>query len=269
MDAGQALRDGENALRDFISLVLEGEKGVAWVDNSGVSADRIAEWRRRQEEEERRLPTGTPDARLIYYADFYDLKTILKKNWSGQLSEAFGKFKTIEVFLDQLESFRNPEAHRRELLTHQKHLVVGISGYIRNRIARYRSSMETSDSYYPRLESVSDNFGNSWVPKGHRSLGVLITDTRLRVGDSVELVVAATDPKDESLEYAAVLIHRRGLRTWQDQNVLTISVGREDVRRAFDVRVRIRSRREFHARSDHDDEVVFRYEVLPPRPDTL
>ena len=51
----------------------------------------------------------------MYYADFYDLRTILKK-WAGEFSNALGDWKTIEVWLTELEKLRDPDAHRRELL---------------------------------------------------------------------------------------------------------------------------------------------------------
>ena len=39
-----------------------------------------------------------------------------------------GEWKTMEVWLDELEKLRNPDAHRRELLPHQKQLAAGIAG---------------------------------------------------------------------------------------------------------------------------------------------
>ena len=266
MDISQALKDAENALRDFISLVLEEKGGSDWASESGVSADRVSRWRERQAEDIKRLPTGTPDARLIYYADFYDLKTILKKHWADHFKAAFDDLKTTEVFLDQLESFRNPDAHRRELLPHQKHLVIGISGYIRNRISRYRSRIESSDSYYPRLESVTDSYGNSWLPsRMHNLPSTCDTGTRLRVGDNLELIVAATDPEGQNVQYAVQIISRSFHEVWQDDNVLGITIDEGDVAKVFVLRVRIRSQRQFYAKGSYDDEVSFMYEVLPPQ----
>ena len=68
------------------------------------------------------------EERLIYYADFYDLKTILKKNWDTSFADALGDWKTFDVWLTELEKLRDPDAHRRELLPHQKSLIIGISG---------------------------------------------------------------------------------------------------------------------------------------------
>jgi hypothetical protein len=145
IDITQALKDTENALRDFISSVLQKKFGGNWVEQCGVSPERIKRWQERKVEEEKRQKFGVIEERLIYYADFYDLKTILKKHWVGEFSEGLGDWKTMEVWLDELGRLRDPEAHRRELLPHQKHLAVGIAGEIRTRIVRYRSKQETSE----------------------------------------------------------------------------------------------------------------------------
>lgn len=59
----------------------------------------------------------------------------------------------MEVFLTELEKLRDPEAHRRELMPHQKALAYGISGEIRTQITRFRSEQDTGESYFPRIES--------------------------------------------------------------------------------------------------------------------
>ena len=56
------------------------------------------EWQERKEVEGRRQPGGFIEPRLIYYADFYDIQTILEKHW-GKFSEALGDWKTIRVYL--------------------------------------------------------------------------------------------------------------------------------------------------------------------------
>jgi hypothetical protein len=159
MDITQILKDTENSLRDFIGYILSKSFGADWEQKCGVSDDRLNKWRERKESEEKRQKAGACDERLIYYADFYDLKTILQKHWR-LFSEALGEFKTVEVWLTVLEKLRDPDAHRRELLPHQKDLILGISGELRTRIARYRSSQETAEAYYPRIEFAADNLGS-------------------------------------------------------------------------------------------------------------
>src|SRR3990172_13440205 len=129
-DVSQTLRDTENALRDFIAYVLQEKLGSGWESNSGVSPERLAKWAERKKIEGKRQDAGAVDERLIYYADFYDLQTILRKHWQ-YFAVALGDLKTIEVWLGELEKTRDPDAHRRELLPHQKDLILGISGEIR------------------------------------------------------------------------------------------------------------------------------------------
>ncbi len=185
MDVTQALADAENTLRDFIGLTLNKQLGADWINKCGVTPERIIIWKGRKDTESKRQQSGVVEERLLYYADFYDISTILKKNWSGDLSEALGEWKTMEIFLKELEKLRDPDAHRRQLMPHQKSLAIGISGEIRSRIVRFRSKRETSEDCFSRLESVRDNLGNIWT-YGDNNFG-LNTQMLLRPRDSVDL----------------------------------------------------------------------------------
>jgi hypothetical protein len=170
VDITQALRDAENTLRDFIALILSRKFGTDWEAQCGVSEDRLEKWKERKITEAKRQDAGAVDARPIYYADFYDLQKILRKHWDPLFEPAFGKLRTMEVWLAELEKLRDPDAHRRPLLPHQRDLASGISGEIRTKIARYRSAQETSDAYYPRIESAADNLGNGWKVGNDRTI---------------------------------------------------------------------------------------------------
>ena len=256
-DITQALKDTENSLRDFIAVVLRTKFGESWLENCGVSSERLEKWKERKVEEGKRQESGVIEQRLIYYADFYDLRTILKKHWSGEFSNALGDWKTIEVWLSELEKLRDPDAHRRELLPHQKHLILGISGEIRTRLVRYRSKQETSEDYYPRIESVRDNLGNIYTYGD----GNIFTGMRLRVGDVIEFVITATDPLGEALQYSIM----PSLQSWQDGNVISLRLTERHVQQRFQVMLAVKSGRKFHANKDYDDGVIFNYEVLPPK----
>lgn len=189
-DAGQALKDTENALRDFIAEVLESKFGAEWIHQCGVTANRLSEWQRKKEAEVKRQRSGTIEERLIYYADFYDLEPILKSHWSGEFTAALGELKTMQVWLDELGRLRDPDAHGRELLPHQMALAVGIAGEIRTRLIRYRSKMETAADCFPRIETVRDSVGNLYMHSGRTGL----SKVSLRPGDVVDFVVTASDP---------------------------------------------------------------------------
>ncbi|MBW4440682.1 MAG: hypothetical protein KME10_05480 [Plectolyngbya sp. WJT66-NPBG17] len=262
MDLTQALKDTENSLRDFIATVLSKRFGDDWAEKCGVSQQRITAWRERKQVEEKRQVSGVVEERLIYYADFYDLKTILKKHWSLDFSPVFGDWKTMEVWLTEMERLRDPDAHRRELLPHQKHLALGIAGEIRTRLIRYRSKMETSEDYFPRIESARDSLGNTWTyGQTNRSNHLY----RLRPGDFIEFIITASDPIGGNLQYALTVTGYHHNPNWQDSNTLSLTIEASHVRRDFGVMLWLRSLREFHAIGDYDDSVTFQYEVLPPR----
>jgi hypothetical protein len=265
IDVTQALKDTENSLRDFISYVLSDHFGSDWEQKCGVPEDRLKRWKERKETEKERQKSGARDERLIYYADFYDLKTILQKNWK-LFSSALGKKTTLEVWLNELGKLRDPDAHRRELLPHQKNLILGLSGEIRTKITRYRSSQETSESYYPRIEFAADNLGNSWKIGDNKEVN---TRMILRPGDLLEYVVTASDPLGEPINFQYTIgtparhnSHRSG---WTSKNSYTFEVTDKCVGISFSVEINIISSREYHATAWWDDGVKFIYEVLPPR----
>ncbi len=262
MDVTQALRDTENALRDFIASALSKSLGDDWVEKCGVPPDRIQKWKDRKLVEESRQESGVVDERLIYYADFFDLKTILKKNWSGEFSEALGDWKTMEVWLNELEKLRDPDAHRRELLPHQKHLALGIAGEIRTRLVKYRSKKETSEDCFPRIESVRDSLGNIWTPG--EPFDIVFTRMVLRPGDTIDYVVTARDPEDLPIEFR-LEVRNRSKTEWQHTGNFNVAITDEDIGRYFTVSISIRSPRPYHAHGSYDQNVEFKYTVLPKK----
>ncbi len=262
-DVHQALKEAENSLRDFIGDVLAKRFGSNWISECGISVRKIKRWKQLKAEEAERQRGGLVEERLLYYSNLLDLKTILAQNWLGEFEKVFGDRRTIEVFIDELVKLRDPHAHQRELLPHQKHLVLGLSGEIRNRLIKYRSKMETGEDYYPRLESIRDSLGHVWVPADDTRL-IFDTRARLRPGDPVEWVVSATDPMDDTLSYNAAITGGRETG-WQENNVLSLTMTNADVGRSCFVSIHIRSPREYHARGEYDDYLTFEYEVLQPK----
>jgi hypothetical protein len=262
MDISQALKDTENSLRDFIAATLRKKYGDNWIDSCGMPEDRINHWKGRKNDEERRQKSGVVEERLLYYADFYDIKTILHKNWGKmpEFPDTFGDWKTTEVWLSELEKLRDPDAHRRELLPHQKNLVLGIAGEIRTRIIRYRSKQETIEGYFAKIESVRDSLGNIWTPSDPQPIKTGMT---LRVGDTVDFVITATDPLGETLLYSILPKNRD--RLWQEENYGSWTVSHDQVGHQVNVFLLVSSSRDYRAHDYYDDVVVFTYDVLPPR----
>jgi hypothetical protein len=258
MDLTQALRDTENALRDFIANTLRDKFGNEWIEMCGVSEERIARWKERKQTEEKQQETGAVEERLLYYADLYDLKNILKKNWN-EFTVALGDWKTMDVWLTEMERMRNPDAHRRELLPHQKHLALGIAGEIRTRLVKYRSKQETSKDYFPRIESVRDNLGNIYTYGSDNSVRTRMT---VRPGDVLDFVVTASDPLGEELLYC-ISVENEDMSQWQDANSFSLAFTEAHIGRTSRVTLYIQSKRKYHASKFWDEFVEFKYTVLP------
>jgi hypothetical protein len=255
LEIQQTLKDCENSLRDFIALTLERKYGGEWINTIQLNPERIEIWKARKENDSERHQATTTEEHLINYADIDDLRQILLSNWEGDFVDALGDFKTIDVFLEILSRFRNPDIHRRPMLTFQKHLLLGISGDIRNKLTVFRSLQELNREGFPRLESVRDNLGNIWVPG--KSVRIK-SGMNLHVGDLLEYVVTATDPQDGDLFYSI------NGKSWSQGNVLTIAVEPRHISKETVFSIMVRSERKFHAfPNGYDDRVAFEYQVFP------
>ena len=263
LDVTDALRDTNNALRDFIGAVLSAQFGRDWIERCGATPDRVQKWTERKAIEPRRFAaSGIVEEALLYYADFDDLKTLLQKNWAGPFSDALGDWKTTEVWLEELERMRDADAYRRELLPHQKQLALGIAGEIRTRLVRYRSKRETAADCFPLIESVRDSLGNLWTASDPSAdLRQLDTKAVLRAGDQIAFVITACDPEDGALEYRV----SRGLGGWTETSTLSYTFTEQDVAETVWIELMMRSKRPHHAKKVFDDAVTFGYRVLPPR----
>lgn len=261
IDVTQALKDAENLLRDFIAQVLERKFGGGWIDQCGVPSKTVEHWKQRKETEaQRQHRSGTVEERLLYYAEFHDLAPILKRHWDGgDFAAALGDWKTLEVWLAELHKLRDPDAHRRELLPHQKALAVGIAGEIRTRLVKFRSKLETAEDCFPRIDMVRDNLGNLY-PHSH---GASRSKVNLRVGDVVDFVVTASDPLEGQLSYGMTVMPNHHSPVWQEANTFQWRV--ERVGAPVGVYFWVKSERSEHAHEAYDDLRMTAYDVLPTR----
>lgn len=271
MDVSVALRRAENLIRDTLHQVLSLSIGQEWTNTCGVSPERLKKWKERQIEDEKKK--GQSDPRLIYYSDFYDLATIIEKSWDKGLSRVFLDKKETETLLKILEDFRNPEAHRREFLSFEVQLAAGISGLIRSKITQYYSTMETSDSYYPRLEFAQDNIGSTYsIGKSKH----ITSNRKLRPGDEIHFKLVGSDPMGDTIEYFIypnsrneIQAIRNGELQWNKTGDFSFEILPEYVGKEFIFVAAIRSKRDHHAEEQHvigkiDDKITFTYEVFPP-----
>ncbi len=118
----------ENTFRRLILLII-GEDVISYK----ISQDRILKWTEKRDTESRKTKGVLFEDRLIYYSDFYDLKSIITKNWELFLPILHDK-KRFEIFFNVLEHLRNNIAHGRTLTLSQEHLLTGITLDLKNLI---------------------------------------------------------------------------------------------------------------------------------------
>lgn len=182
------INDYENLLRDIIINQL-GLDSLVYK----VTPERIKIWNEKKDIESKRK-IGLFEERIIFYSDFYDLKTIITKNWELFLPIFLNK-KRFEIFFEEVEKYRNSIAHGRPLLKSQLLLLEGILLDQKNLKTIYHNKDEMKEDYFIRINRITDNIGNIW------STSINANDKLLRVGDNYELLVEAVDPKDREIEY--------------------------------------------------------------------
>ncbi|MGO9180133.1 MAG: hypothetical protein ACLQBX_15245 [Candidatus Limnocylindrales bacterium] len=259
---GEALAAAENALRDLIETVLGGTPD--WLKTSGLSPERMAamEGRQRDEASSRGGGVANVEARTLYYAELFDLQTILDKHWS-KFAPCLGDRKTFMAMFERMEDFRNPDAHGRELLPFARHLALGITGEIRNRVAIFRSGSGPTKQYFPHIESIRDHFGH--VVSGH-SQGSALTSTgiTLHSGDEVVFELRAWDPEGAALRWEFTITGREGV--WEvapEDGLFTWHVREVDIGETVTAFFNIVSSRPYHRDATNDDYAMFSYRVLP------
>lgn len=255
MDIGQAIKDSENALRDFLEYSLERNLGADWTEKCSIPAARVDKWHERKAQSEIDSAPNSGEERILYYAPYEDLYDLISHNWIGDFQATFTDRDQLLAYLKVLEKYRHPDMQRRELLVYQKHLILGISGELRSKITAFRSLMEIGKEGYPRVEYIKDSLGNMWVPGKPRRVK---TNCNLHPGMTIEFIVQANDPEGMPLEYK---LHGD---KWQSGNILFFTVAPKHVQKQAQLSITIRSPRKFHAYPlGYDDRVVFEYQILP------
>lgn len=126
-EAHGQIRELERSLRILIRTRLERKFGSSWEQSSGVTEERLKKWRERR--------GSKTKVSLIDFSDFYDLRTIIEKNWE-MFANCFENRKRTDVFLAQLELLRNDLAHNRDMGREQSMLCIGMSSDLLDRIRR-------------------------------------------------------------------------------------------------------------------------------------
>jgi len=204
----------ENTLRRLIISFI----GANDSSNYKVSPDRIEKWKEKRDIELKKNKGILFENRLIYYSDFYDLKTIIDKNWET-FSPALNNKKRFEIFFKEVENYRNTVAHGRNLTLSQNLLLEGILIDIKNTITIYHNKNEMKNDFFIEVIKINDNLGNIWSKNQNWNKPVL------RVGDEYELLIEANDPKDREIEYQIFTL--ADFKIKQKSNRFNFEVGNE------------------------------------------
>jgi len=204
IDVNKELKILEQALRDVIVFALNLKYGTNWINHLKITDERKGIWKQKMEEEAKRLKGIIIDNRIIYYSDFYDLEAIIDKHWNDTFKEIFDNKKQIEVFLDIISTYRVAIAHNKELLEHQKNLLIGISGMIRRCIAEYKADKDNEDNYYPKFQSIIINGMDIITPNG----SIQLYNKNYHVGDEIEVIVNVITPPDIKVNFAICMSNK-------------------------------------------------------------
>ena len=262
----EAVRLVELDLRQLVRIVL----GSSWMDGAlaGGVVD-VTKLEAKVADERGRRPATVVSTDLLDYTEFTQLQVlILDKQWEA-FAPALGKKRHIETYLSKIAGFRNPTMHARALLPFEEHLVLGISGELRNRIAIYRNTKEQSSMYYPVVQSITDNFGN--IHDGVTN-AIIQTGVRMEIGETVKFTCRATDPEDRELHWqlcsnAAGHPDRQTDEATGNEVVLSYTFTRADVSEQVPLLITLSSSGEFHrlpGSTAWDATAMFHYAVNPP-----
>lgn len=241
----------ENSLRSIISLIL-GESDTA---DFKVSPDRIEKWKEKREIEKKKYNGVLVEARIIYYSDFYDLETIILKHWE-KFKDVFDDKKRFEVLFKEVENFRNTLSHGRELLPYQEEFLKGIVGDLKTKIVLFHNKNMNVDDYFIKILKVSDNIGHIW------GSDVWIKRPILRVGDTIELLVEAYDPKGREITYELRLLYSSGVehKVRDKEGRFTIDIIKEMISKNIFIRITASTEESEYENEDSENIV---YSVLP------
>lgn len=267
MEPTQALAVLEVGLRNLIIERL----GEDWLDLPGAPTRESLEKRRASEQRKRHAAVVSEE--LLAYTMTPDLGTVIFANWDASES-VFPDRVRLEALFGIVQDVRNTVAHSRDLLPFERELLSGVAGYVSNSLAAHRSSLEGSGTYYPIIETLVDQQGNSGIAPPYGT----VTGNRLAVGDVILLRGTSTPTRGLELiwklqvgkGYAGVTTYSQTLTEVRgDAVTLEHQVREEDVAEDFWVRVFLTTESKFHRNTQYafepyDDLAQITYPVKPP-----
>ena len=194
MQPTEAINLLEVTLRDLVRSVM----GTSWRTDRKIDVE-LLERRQSAETAKRRGVMLSDD--LLAYTELTELTGLINAN-QAKFVPALGQHNVTKVYFQRLEELRNAVMHSRTLVPFEVDLINGIVGEIRNKATIYRSTKGPDMEYYPTIDLIVDNFGNSTATGYGPMRGVDTGGLRLDVGTTVSFECWATDPQDRLLTWA-------------------------------------------------------------------
>ena len=273
LEPALALISFESALRELMAYAYGRDFGVDWLEKVST-ADQRARWRQRRAESLGRTKRGVAEIEPIglAWSECYELLGILDAFWEP-VAEALGEKAKVMPLLRRFNALRNDVAHSRPLLPFESDLLSGIAGQIRNMVTIYMSREAPGGELYPRIESISDNYGNRITPGLDQVQGqpVLETDTTLHPGDVVILDCIGWDPEGRALIWTVTgRSETRGNIVVEGPSGevarLTWTVSDSDVAEYAATSVMLSADAPYHRNGYFDQVVNIVHRIRPPRP---
>lgn len=278
MEPAAALETLETALRTIVREVL----GDDWIKHI---SDPVPLHERQVAERNKRDGLLTSED-LLAFTMLYQLHGVILKNWES-FKPVFDDKPRFQVWMKEVDHVRDAIAHSRPLSPHERDLISGISGQVRNLITLYRTNKMPMQNYYPLIEYVRDSFGTDGYESNSSMDGYQIpwdhqASLRLDVSMPVSFECRGTDPRGRALEWmlgvnSELLLYQDAEeQDWQATDdgsiVLTWTPNEGDVGENALVSIFMRAKGTKYSRQKTitgtrgvDDARAFIYAVNPPR----
>jgi hypothetical protein len=171
----------EDELRNLLDFHLTEQCGFNWESDPkiGFNENEQQQLKKRQEDEGKKFSNQISSEKLLDYCYIHDLKNIILKNWNV-FSNIFSNKEKTSLFFDILSNIRNSIMHgRKNLLTHQYFLCLGICGELllivyrwklgfKNKVRSYECDLKFGSIQIDDEENAKQKaflLANQWINK--------------------------------------------------------------------------------------------------------
>jgi hypothetical protein len=254
----------------LLVFVLQRRHGDGWLEKVSTEEQRTKWAAARENDRSGRTKRGAVDVPggPLDYAEFREVLAIASDVWAELLTPALGKKASTMPFLSRVADLRNPVGHSRELLPFEQDLISGIAGDIRNRVTIFMSGKDPQGDHYPRIDSITDSFGNTTSEDGPGTHRPVRTGLTLNYGDTVTFQCRGTDPHGRLLQWRFMTLTSKTVEpVYGDDVEMSYTFDSpQDSGERISVSIVMQSSSDFHRYGYGDEIQDFHYRVLPPDP---